>query len=53
MGCDGVVVFVVPCVGVDVSVNLDVRIECGVEVNWRMCAVISYNRIGTSFPQTT
>ncbi len=22
MGCDGVVVFVVPCVGVDVSVNL-------------------------------
>ncbi len=34
MGCDGVIVFVVPCVGMDVSVNLDVQIKCGVEVNW-------------------
>jgi hypothetical protein len=33
MGRDGVVVFVVPCVSMDVSVNLDVRIKCGVEVN--------------------
>ncbi len=40
MGCDGIVVFVVPCVGVDVSVNLDVRIICSVEVNWRMCVTI-------------
>ncbi len=40
MGCDGVVVFVVPCVGVDVSVNLDVLIKFSVEVNWRMCAVV-------------
>ncbi len=44
MGCDGVVVFVAPCVGVDVSVNLDVWIKCGVEVNWRMCAVVSFFR---------
>jgi hypothetical protein len=44
MGCDGVVVFVVPCVGVDVSVNLDVRIKCGVEVNSQMCAVVSFFR---------
>ncbi len=42
MGCDGVFVFVVPCVGVDVSVNLDVRIKCSMEVNWRMCAVVSF-----------
>jgi hypothetical protein len=42
MGCDGVVVFVVPYVGVDVSVNLDVRIKCSVVVNWRMCAVVSF-----------
>ncbi len=42
MGCDGVVIFVVPCVGADVSVNLDVRIKCSVEVNWRMCAVVSF-----------
>ncbi len=34
MGCDNVVVFVVPCVGVDVSVNLDVLIKCCMEVNW-------------------
>jgi hypothetical protein len=47
MGCDGVVIFVVPCVGVDVSVNLDVRIKCGVEVNWRMCAVASFFRYTT------
>ncbi len=40
IGCDGVVVFVVPCVGVDVSVNLDVRIKCSVEVNRQMCAVV-------------
>ncbi len=38
MGCDGVVVFVVPCVGGDVSVNLDGRIKCSVEVNWRITA---------------
>jgi hypothetical protein len=44
MGCDGVIVFVVPCVGVDVSVNLDVRIKCSVEVNWQMCAVVSFFR---------
>ncbi len=47
MGCDGVVVFVVPCVGVDVSVNLDVWIKCGVEVNWQMCAVVSFFRYTT------
>jgi hypothetical protein len=47
MECDGVVVFVVPCVGVDVSVNLDVRIKCGVEVNWRMCAIVSFFRYTT------
>ncbi len=47
MGCDGVVIFVVPCVGVDVSVNLDVRIKCGVEVNWQMCAVVSFFRYKT------
>ncbi len=47
MGCDGVIVFVVPCVGMDVSVNLDVRIKCSVEVNWRMCAVISFFRFTT------
>ncbi len=47
MGCDGVVVFVVPCVGVDVSVNLDVWIKCSVEVNWRMCAFISFFRYTT------
>ncbi len=34
MGCDGIIVFVVPCVGLDVSANLDVWIKCGVEVNW-------------------
>ncbi len=34
MGCDGIVVFVVPYVGLDVSVNLDVWIKCCVEVNW-------------------
>ncbi len=44
MGCDDVVVFVVPCVGADVSVNLNVRIKCSVEVNWQMCAVISLFR---------
>ena len=42
MGCDGVIVFVVPCVGMDVSVNLDVRIKCSVVVNWQMCAVVSF-----------
>jgi hypothetical protein len=47
MGCDDVVVFVVLCVGVDVSVNLDVRIKCGMEVNWRMCAVVSFFRYTT------
>ncbi len=47
MGCDGVVVFVVPCVGMDVSVNLDVWIKCGVEVNWQMCAVVSFFRYTT------
>ncbi len=47
MGCDGVVIFVVPCVGVDVSDNLDVRIECGMEVNWQMCAVVSFFRYTT------
>ncbi len=47
MGCDGNIVFVVPCVGVDVSVNLDVWIKCGVEVNWQMCAVISFFRYTT------
>ncbi len=47
MGCDGVDVFVVPCVGVDVSVNLDVRVKCGVEVYWRMYAVISFFRYMT------
>jgi hypothetical protein len=47
MGCDCVVVFVVPCVGADVSVNLDVRIKCSVEVNWRMCAVVSFFRYPT------
>ncbi len=44
MGCDGVVVFVVPCMGADVSVNLDVLIKCSVEVNWQMCAVVSFFR---------
>ncbi len=44
MGCDGVIVFVVPCVGVDVSVNLDVQVKCGMEVNWQMCAVVSFFR---------
>ncbi len=34
MGCDGVVVFVVLCVGVDVSVNLYVWNKCGMKVNW-------------------
>ncbi len=47
MGCDGIVVFVVPCVGVDVSVNLDVQIKCSVEVNWQMCAVVSFFRYTT------
>ncbi len=47
MGCEGVIVFVVPCVGVDVSVNLDVRIKCSMEVNWRMCAVVSFFRYMT------
>ncbi len=47
MGCDGVVIFVVPCVGVDVSVNLDVWIKCSVEVNLRMCAVVSFFRYTT------
>ncbi len=47
MGCDGVVVFVVPCVDADVSVNLDVRIKCSVKVDWRMCAVISFFRYTT------
>ncbi len=47
MGCDGVIVFVVPCVGVDVSVNLGVWIKCGVEVNWQMCAVVSFFRYTT------
>ncbi len=47
MGCDGVVIFVVPCVGVYVSVNLDVRIKYSVEVNWRMCAVVSFFRFTT------
>jgi hypothetical protein len=47
MGCDGVIVFVVPCVGVDVSVNLDVQIKSSVEVNWRMCAVVSFFRYTT------
>ncbi len=47
MECDGVVVFVVPCVGVDFSVNLDVWIKCSVEVNWRMCAVVSFFRYTT------
>ncbi len=46
MGCDGVVVFVVPCVGVDFSVNLDVWI-CSVEVNWQMCAGVSFFRYTT------
>jgi hypothetical protein len=53
MGCDGVVVFVVPCVGVDVSVNLDVRIKCGVEVNWRMYHFLDTQRnwyiVGSNF----
>ncbi len=40
MGCDGVVVFVVPCVGADVSVNLDVRIKFSMEVNWQIFAVV-------------
>jgi hypothetical protein len=47
MGCDGIAVFVVPCVGMDVSVNLDVRIKCSMEVNWRMCAVVSFCRYTT------
>ncbi len=42
MGCDGVGVFVVSCVGADVSVNLDVRIKCSVEVNWQMCAAYHF-----------
>jgi hypothetical protein len=44
MGCDGVGIFVVPCVGVDVSVDLDVWIKCGMEVDWQMCAVVSFFR---------
>ncbi len=47
MGCDGVVVFVVSGVGADVSVNLDVRIKCSMEVNWQMCAVVSFFRYTT------
>ncbi len=47
MRCDGVIVFVVPCVGMDVSVNLDVRIKCGVEVKLQMCAVVSFFRYTT------
>ncbi len=47
MGCDDTIIFVVPCVGLDVSVNLDVRIKCGVEVNWQMCAVVSFFRYMT------
>ncbi len=47
MGYDDIVVFVVPYVGVDVSVNLDVRIKCGMEVNRQMCAVISFYRYTT------
>ncbi len=33
MGCDGVIVFVVPCVGVDVSVNFKMF---GLNVAWRL-----------------
>ncbi len=44
IGYDGVVIFVVSCVGVDVSVNLDVWIKCGMEVNWKMCAVVLFFR---------
>ncbi len=47
MGCDGVVIFVVPCMGVDFNVNLDVWIKCSLEVNWRMCAVVSFFRYTT------
>ena len=46
MGCDGVIVFVVPCVGVDVSVNFKMF---GLNVAWRLIGecVQSYHFLDT------
>ena len=46
-GCDGIVLFAVLGVGVDVSGNLDVWVKCDVEVNWQIFGVISYFRCTT------